>query len=91
MYFFLGFKVYPCVKKVLLGHRVILSYIGLNFPQFHPQKGNFELLNHELRNPDYQSKSEPLSYYQPYTKRENICQKLLGVEIESKLIQQTFR
>ena len=32
-YFFLGFKIYSDVKKLLRGHRAILSYLGLKFPQ----------------------------------------------------------
>ena len=63
--FFLGFKIYPDVKKLLQGHWAILSYLGLQFPQFLPQKGNFRLYlyckvigytNHELRISNYQLK-----------------------------------
>ena len=31
--FLSGFEIYPDVKKLLRGHRAILSYLGLNFPQ----------------------------------------------------------
>ena len=41
--FFLGFKIYEDVKKFLRGHRGILSYLGLKFPQIQSQKGNFLL------------------------------------------------
>ena len=39
-YFFLGFKIYPDVKKLLRSHRTILSYFVLKFPQFQPRKRN---------------------------------------------------
>ena len=29
------------VKKLLRGHRAILSYLGLKFPQIQSRKGNF--------------------------------------------------
>ena len=53
------------MKKLLRGHRAILSYLGLKFPQFHPRKGNFllylyskviGLTNYELRISNYQLK-----------------------------------
>ena len=31
------------MKKLLQGHRAILSYLGLKFPQIQSQKGNFLL------------------------------------------------
>ena len=63
--FFLGLKFDPDVKKPLRGHEVILSYLGLKFPQFQPRKGNFflypyhkviGLTNYECRISNYQLK-----------------------------------
>ena len=57
-YFFLGLKIYWDMKKLLSGHQAILAYLGLKFPQFQPQNGNFllysyskvtALTNYELR------------------------------------------
>ena len=57
-YVILGFKIYQDVKKSLRGHRAILSYIGLKFPQIKSRKDNFllyrivkviDLSNHKLR------------------------------------------
>ena len=40
---FSGFKIYQDVKKLLRGHRAILSYLGLKFPQIQSRKGDFLL------------------------------------------------
>ena len=42
-YFFLGFKIYSDVKKLLRGYQAILSYLGLKVPQIQSRKGNFLL------------------------------------------------
>ena len=36
-YFFLGFKIYSDVKKLLRGYWAILSYLGPKFPQIQSQ------------------------------------------------------
>ena len=40
---FLGFKIYPHLKKLLRGHRAIVSYLVLQSPQFQTREGNFIL------------------------------------------------
>ena len=40
-YFFLGLKIYSDVKKLLRGHRAILSYLGPKFLKFSHDKATF--------------------------------------------------
>ena len=62
---YLDFKIYPDVKKLLRGHWLILSYLGLKFPELKPRKANFllywyskviGLTNYELIISNYQLK-----------------------------------
>ena len=60
------------MKKLLRGHRAILSYLGLKFPQFQPGKGSFilypyseviGLTNYELRISNYKLKVHKFFWY----------------------------
>ena len=71
-YLFPGFNIYPDVKKLFQGHRAILSYLDLKFPQFQPRKGNFplysyskeiDLTNYKLGTSNYELKVHEFFIY----------------------------